>query len=117
MKPLAPSAYFIRTSRSAFKRAILRISIFILLNSLGFAAISDAAGSSQDTTGFYEICVTKAITNNKILPTTYLLPGTLGQEITITACQGEYEPASIVIHALQPITGLQLAPTDLQGGD
>jgi hypothetical protein len=38
------------------------------------------------------------------------------QALTITACPGEYEPASFVLRALQAITALQATATDLVSG-
>lgn len=63
----------------------------------------------------YEIYLTQAISNTKILPDTFPIPGHLGRSLTLTACRGEYLPATFVIRALQPIRGLTLTETDLEG--
>ncbi len=62
-----------------------------------------------------EIWVVKTMTDNKILPDTYPIPALPDQGLNITACPGEYEPASFVVHARQQINGLQLTPSELQG--
>jgi hypothetical protein len=99
-----------------FRKIISLTFLFFLLGSLGFAKMSYAEEKNpQIIPGFYEIFVTEAITNKKILPKTYPITGISRSELTLTACRGEYEPASFVIHAHQPIKGLELAPSDLKG--
>jgi PKD repeat protein len=109
MKSLARAAYFVKTCRSAVKKNLPLI--FCLL--LGGAAFAGPAEPPQDAASFYETWVTPAITNHHILPTTYPLPGAPGQNLALTACPGEYEPASLVIHAWQPLSGVTLTSSDL----
>ena len=63
----------------------------------------------------YAIYQIKAITNTKILPDTFPILGSPGNEVHVTACQGEYDPATFVVHALQDIKGLLVTATDLHG--
>jgi hypothetical protein len=100
-------------SKSPPWKIILLIFIFNLAGSFVFGVIGWASAENQN--GRYEIFVTKAITNRKILPTTYPVPGKLNGEITLRACRGEYQAASFVVHARQSISGLQADPAPLQG--
>ncbi len=63
----------------------------------------------------YDVYIVKAITDNRILPTTYPI-SSIGTDINITAAPGEYEPASFVVHATQAITKMQASPTALASG-
>jgi PKD repeat protein len=73
-------------------------------------------GQAAAQTSAYEVYYVKTMTDSKILPTTYPVPALSDQALNITACPGEYEPASFVLHALQAITGLQATATDLVSG-
>jgi hypothetical protein len=52
---------------------------------------------------------------NWVLPDTVLLPGRITDEIKITACPGEYKPASFVAHALVDLKSLKVQAGDLVG--
>jgi hypothetical protein len=92
-------------------------SIFIFILIFYCLGNSSVAQDDQSKSGAssYEIFVVKAISNTKILPDTWPIPGTKTNEIHLTACRGEYEPVSFVIRAIQNITGLLATPTDLKG--
>lgn len=61
----------------------------------------------------FTVYVVPAITDEKILPDTYLYPEYLTNEIFISACPGEYEAASFVVRAEEDITGLEVSSSDL----
>ena len=63
----------------------------------------------------YLTYVAKAITNRKLLPTTFPIPARTGSRLDVTACRGEYEPATFAVSALQDVKGLLVTPTDLRG--
>ena len=88
----------------------LGISIFLFSRESTFAA-----QANKDFPYLYEIYINKTITNTKILPRSFPIPGTPGRVLDLTACRGEYEPASFVIQALDQITGLEVTATDLKG--
>ncbi len=89
----------------------------ILFSSIIFICVCFCAsfGLNSVQAAAYEVYVVKAITNDKILPTTYPITS-IGNEINITAAPGEYEPASFVVHAMQAITGMQASSTNLNSG-
>lgn len=62
----------------------------------------------------YKVYITKAITNNKILPKTFPLPDSPLKELHIAACPGEYEAATFVIRAGKNLKGLKVTGTDLK---
>ena len=105
---------------------ILKITISfifsICLSSLtwipGLSAISLARESDAPRSGIpYEVYNVKAISNVKILPYTFPIPGVLANELKITACRGEYEPATLVVRALQNLKGLRLTVSDFHHGE
>ena len=61
--------------------------------------------------------VVPAISDDRILPDTSIPASYISDEINLTACPGEYEPASFVIRAHKDISVLQLEVTDLTSGD
>ncbi|MFB3897184.1 MAG: hypothetical protein ACE14V_12865 [bacterium] len=59
--------------------------------------------------------VVPPITSNKILPTDISIPDKANQSIIMTACPGEYEPASFVLVSHSGITAVQLKVSNLVG--
>ena len=59
--------------------------------------------------------VVHPITSTKILPSTYPLPGGKSLDLNVTACRGEFEPASFVLRAQsKDMAGVTLTATDLR---
>lgn len=97
------------------KKIYLFAIIILLFESIFIKGTGLAAGEQKrKMANFYKIYITKTITNDKILPTTSPVPGYTPQEINITACRGQYEPASFVVHAGQKIMDLMATATDLR---
>jgi hypothetical protein len=63
------------------------------------------------------IYVVPAIKDETILPDSTISESLRSYEISVTACPGEYEPASFAIHADEAIPSLELAPTELESAD
>lgn len=62
--------------------------------------------------------VVKPISSDKILPFTAFVPGKRSDTLFITACRGELEPASFVIHSdYNNVINLTLKPTELRSGN
>ena len=63
----------------------------------------------------FEILLVPAISDTYVLP--HAVPGHALEESTIrlTACRGEYESGSFVIHAREPLTSVRLEAGDLEG--
>lgn len=70
--------------------------------------------SAQDLISIY---VLPAITDEKILPTSYIPYDYSSNKISIVASPGEYEPASFVIRANEAVTSLVVEATDLSGNN
>jgi hypothetical protein len=98
------------------KNVFLLISILLFECLLLENTVLSAVQRQRGWANFYEIYIIKAITNDKIRPNTFPVPGSPTQEIRITACRGQYEPASFVVHAAQKIMGLRVTATDLHSG-
>ena len=79
--------------------------------------ISNITVIQAGSTGFKDIfCyVVKPISPVKILPDSFIL-GKISDTISITACPGEYEPASFVICPLTNLGSLRLEATALKKG-
>ena len=98
----------------------------ILLASLGYASGASAIKAPQglavvgDETaapnlGNLLVHVVSPITSTKILPSTYPLPGQKSLSLHVTACRGEFEPASFVLRAQShDMTGVTLTANDLR---
>ena len=71
----------------------------------------NATNLSKDLT----IYVVPAITNDKILPYSSISTSCISKTISITACPGEFEPASFVIQPNINIKSLKLSATNLTG--
>ncbi|MGE4565866.1 MAG: hypothetical protein AB7F32_13410, partial [Victivallaceae bacterium] len=52
-----------------------------------------------------------------ILPQDVLIPGDVADSLSVRACRGEYEPASLLIQPLRNIDHLTIAASDLVGAD
>ena len=91
------------------KRAGAKFSILLLtLVLLGY--VSRAVAKSAMT-----IRVVRPISSTKILPTGTVTAGEVSGELSVSACRGEYEPASFVITAPFRINSLQVEAGDLEG--
>ena len=62
-----------------------------------------AAYAALYPTSPYIIWIIEPISNEKVLPNKFPVPGTVGTELSISACPGEYEPASFAIHAFKAL--------------
>ncbi|MDD5596907.1 MAG: hypothetical protein PHV82_03115 [Victivallaceae bacterium] len=87
--------------------------------SLGIKELTKIQSALKDgrlkTDNNYICYVVPPISDQKILPFWGTpIPGKISDELRITACAGEYEPASFVITALSDITSLQAKATDLK---
>ena len=60
------------------------------------------------------IHVVRPINGVPILPSTYPLPGEKTLRIQMTACRGEFEPASFVVRPIKNVMRLKLTPTSLR---
>ena len=94
------------------KKGILK-KILVVLGSTVFFLSVFRSGTATETKAFLTY-ILSPITNDKILPTTYPIPGDVSDTISIIACPGEYEPASFVIHTFTDLTSLWLEPSDLK---
>jgi hypothetical protein len=61
----------------------------------------------------YEVYTVKAITNDRILPSTYPINGSQDGLISFKACRGEYESASFAVYTPQQLQQLQVTVGDL----
>ncbi len=56
-----------------------------------------------------------AITDAMVLPDSYPIPASVGDNLSLKACRGEYEPVSFILRALRPLSNVRIAWTDLVG--
>lgn len=89
----------------------LLIALFIVLVVVGFT-IQYTIFKNRETATIY---IVPAITDNKILPTFSISSKYISKEISITAAPSEYEPASFIVYANQPINSLEIISSDLNG--
>ena len=79
----------------------------------GLAVVGDEVAASN--LGNLLVHVVSPITTTEILPSTYPLPGQKSLSLHVTACRGEFEPASFVLRAQShDMTGVTLTATDLR---
>ncbi|HID77829.1 MAG TPA: hypothetical protein EYP56_17755, partial [Planctomycetaceae bacterium] len=55
------------------------------------------------------------ITNQRVLPNSFPIPGRIGDRIEIAACPGEYEPATFAVLAMEQLEALTLSISPLRG--
>ncbi len=77
-------------------------------------AVAGLKAKTLNTTGML-VYRTKPISGTMILPHSQGLPGKLATGAEISACRGEYEPASFVLWSPDATAGLTLATSDLRG--
>ncbi len=63
----------------------------------------------------FSLFVRPAIQDALVLPTSTTVLGDLADAVRVAACPGEYEPASFIVQALKPLTGLMVEVDDLRG--
>lgn len=95
------------------KEKLLIITSFYLIY-LILIPLSRISYSSNINTG-YEVFSVAPITNQKILPQDVSLRLPTAQEIGLTACGGEYKPASFVIRTHKELEKLVVSATELRG--
>ena len=92
-----------------------RLIAVILVISCGNALrASVLAATGTPNLGDLVVHVVRPISGVPILPSTYPLPGEKTLTIQMTACRGEFEPASFVVRPIKNVTRLKLTPTNLQ---
>lgn len=89
-----------------------------------------AAGGSESTVGsskdlqvvlenklgqVLEVYPWEPVVSQKILPTTFPLPVSIGSNLAVQACRGEFEPASFIVRSNKNLTDIKIAATDLIG--
>lgn len=77
-------------------------------------AVSNCAATESPNMGDLVVHVVKPITDQKILPDTFPLPGERSTTLRVEACAGEFEPASFVVRSdLNDIKALLPTVSDL----
>jgi hypothetical protein len=100
-----------------FKRSAFVVSSFLLLIMTPHIEAKSVIENDSVPEPPYICFAVKAITNDKILPWSLPTPGQVGNVLRITACRGEYQPASFCVHARKNIADLRLAATELKAED
>ena len=54
------------------------------------------------------------ITTTRVLPFNYEIPAVPGNNLSVTASRGEFEPASFIIRAQKDLTGIQIGVPNLR---
>jgi len=73
----------------------------------------DICHAVEKLEAFYSVYVTQAITDARILPDTRIDAKHLSRTVDVSACRGEYEPATFTIRAHRRLTGVRVSVTDL----
>ncbi len=89
----------------------------ILFLAFSMATFLHTTGNAEDPNlGPLLVHVINPISSDQVLPTTFPLPGVSSTTLQLTACRGEYEPASFAIRATsRDIDNLQFTLSDLTG--
>ncbi len=102
--------------RIVLNRSIIPSMCLVLVAALAVGLML-MANKSAAATGIY---IVDPLSSQTILPTTSpnsfpIVGATGGTTISVSACKGEFQPASIVITPTQNITGITVAVTNLTG--
>ena len=63
-------------------------------------------------TAAYVVWIVEPLSNEKVLPKRFPVPGVVGTELRCGACPGEYEPVSFAVYALKELNGVIARATD-----
>ncbi|MDD2708795.1 MAG: hypothetical protein PHV34_12490 [Verrucomicrobiae bacterium] len=96
--------------KEAFKK--LKYADYAIKSSKGIAASRDFYDGIP-----YLIYHIKATQNDRLLPSSFPLPGKVCQQMEIKACCGEYKAASFAIQTPVPLKGLSITATALHSKD
>ena len=105
-------------SRSLFWSCLAQglFLVWLLVGSVG-VGVGKEVYAEEPNLGPLLVHTVRPISGEKILPDQTLLPGERSTILKITACQGEYEPASFVVRAVGAgVTELSFNSTDLTSG-
>jgi len=91
------------------KTAQLIIVTSLVVVSVILAGIAPVQASISYT------CLPHAITNARVLPDTFPVPGTPGGSLELSACRDEYESVTFVVYAQEDLNQLTVKATDLTG--
>ena len=61
------------------------------------------------------VFVSRPITNARILPNSFPIPGRIDNELSVVACPGEYEPATFTVLAIEKVRALCVEVEPLRG--
>jgi hypothetical protein len=65
----------------------------------------------------YLVWIIEPISNEKVLPNTFPVPGIVGTELSISACPGEYEPASFAIYGFKALREITVECSEATSGE
>lgn len=95
------------------KFRILYVLIILIFTLLAVLLVQKEQANQIDPPA--AVYVIPAITDEKVLPGSYLPPKLISNRLTIKASPGEYEPASFVVRFLTNIDSVEVAASDLSG--
>jgi len=76
-----------------------------------------AAYAADYPTAPYIVWIIDPVSNEKVLPRKFPVPGIVGTELSISACPGEYEPASFALHGFKELRNVNVESSDAKSGD
>ena len=65
----------------------------------------------------YLVWIIEPISNEKVLPNKFPVPGIVGTELSISACPGEYEPASFAIYGFKALREITVECSEATSGE
>ncbi len=78
-------------------------------------AFTSYAGAHSDLP--YVVWLVDPISNENVLPQRFPVPGTIGTELSLSACPGEYEPVSFAVYAPKGLREVKAEPTEARCGE
>lgn len=93
----------------------LLMAVIVVVSCGDVSRAADPQVFGNENLGNLLVHVVRPTANEKILPSTYPLPGEKSLTLHVTACRGEFEPTSFVLRAQSvDMTGVMLTATDLR---
>ncbi len=65
----------------------------------------------------YIVWIADPTSNHKVLPRRFPVPGIAGTELSVSACPGEYEPASFSVYAFEELRDVTVQCSDARSGE
>ena len=91
--------------------------LLALLEKTHASCLSLAPYAAAHPSAPYVVWIVDPISDEKVLPERFPVPGIVGTELSVSACRGEYEPASFALQAIKELRDVTVECSDAEAGE